>query len=107
MRYDYFGRSYSDRPKLAYDLATYDGQLTELLDSLGLRGLVDVAGVSMGGVIATNFADKHADRVRSLTLVDPYFGRAAGTPFPLRLSGVGEFLLTLAAHRRRGASAAD
>jgi pimeloyl-ACP methyl ester carboxylesterase len=107
VRYDYFGRSYSDRPKLAYDLATYDGQLTELLDSLGLRGLVDVAGVSMGGVIATNFADKHADRVRSLTLVDPYFGRAAGTPFPLRLSGVGEFILTLAAHRRRGASAAD
>ena len=45
LRYDYFGRGYSDRPKLRYDLATYDAQLTELLDSLGVRGLVDVAGL--------------------------------------------------------------
>src|SRR5918999_1048754 len=37
LRYDYFGRGFSDRPKLRYDLATYDRQLTELLDALGIR----------------------------------------------------------------------
>ena len=48
LRYNYYGRGFSDRPKLKYDLPTYDVQLTELLDSLGIRGRIDIAGVSMG-----------------------------------------------------------
>ncbi|HEV8234863.1 MAG TPA: alpha/beta hydrolase, partial [Gemmatimonadaceae bacterium] len=48
LRYNYFGRGLSDRPNLRYDLATYDRQLTELLDTLHVRGQVDVAGLSMG-----------------------------------------------------------
>ena len=97
LRYDYFGRGYSDRPKLQYDLATYDGQLSELLDSLGIRGVIDVAGVSMGGAIAANFADRHPDRVRTLTLVDPGIGLFAETPAPASIPVLGEFALTLAA----------
>jgi pimeloyl-ACP methyl ester carboxylesterase len=97
LRYNYFGRGFSDRPKLRYDLATYDRQLTDLLDTLGIRGSVDLAGVSMGGVIAANFADRHPERVRSLTLVDPGIGLMKDTPFPLRIPGVGEFVLTVAA----------
>ncbi|HEV8364264.1 MAG TPA: alpha/beta fold hydrolase [Gemmatimonadaceae bacterium] len=97
LRYDYFGRGYSDRPKLRYDLATYDQQLTELLDSLGVRGLVDVAGLSMGGAIAANFADRHPDRVRTLTLVDPGIGVFAETPFPFSVPVLGEFALTVTA----------
>jgi pimeloyl-ACP methyl ester carboxylesterase len=97
LRYNYFGRGFSDRPKMRYDLAFYDRQLTELLDTLGVGGPVDVAGVSMGGVIAANFADRHAERVRSLTLVDPVFGYFGNTPLVLRVPGVGEFVMTLAA----------
>jgi pimeloyl-ACP methyl ester carboxylesterase len=97
LRYNYFGRGLSDRPKLRYDLATYDRQLTELLDTLGIRGPVDVAGISMGGVIAANFADRHTERVRSLTLMDPVFSSLRDTPFPLRIPGVGEFVMTIAA----------
>jgi pimeloyl-ACP methyl ester carboxylesterase len=92
LRYDYFGRGFSDRPKLRYDLASYDRQLTELLDTLDIRGPVDVAGVSMGGVIAASFADRHPERVRTLTLVSPGFGVFPETPLPLRIPGVGEFL---------------
>ncbi len=97
LRYDYFGRGFSDRPKLRYDLATYDRQLAELLDTLGIRGPVDVAGVSMGGVVAADFADRHPGRVRSLTLVAPGIGAIPETPFPLRVPGVGELLMTAAA----------
>ena len=97
LRYDYFGRSFSDRPKLRYDLETYDRQLTELLDTLGVRGPVDVAGLSMGGAIAVNFADRHPARVRTLTLVDPGIGLFAETPVPFSIPGLGEFALTLAA----------
>jgi pimeloyl-ACP methyl ester carboxylesterase len=97
LRYNYFGRGFSDRPKLRYDLASYDRQLTELLDTLGIRGPVDVAGISMGGVIAANFADRHTARVRSLTLMGPGIGFLRDTPFPLNVPGVGKFVLTLAA----------
>jgi pimeloyl-ACP methyl ester carboxylesterase len=94
LRYDYYGRGYSDRPALQYDLAMYDRQITELLDSLRIRGPVDAAGISMGGVIAASFADRHPDRVRSLTLMDPAFGNTASLPFALRAPGVGEYLMT-------------
>ncbi len=97
LRYDYYGRGFSDRPRLRYDLATYDRQLTELLDSLRIRGPVDVAGISMGGVIAANFADRHPERARSLTLVDPGFAAIHETPVPLRIPGVADLMMTLGA----------
>ena len=97
LRYDYYGRGYSDRPALRYDLATYDRQLTELLDSLGLRGPVDIAGVSMGGAIAASFADTHPDRVRTITLVDPAIGISRETPLPLRSAFTGNLALTFGA----------
>ena len=97
LRYDYFGRGFSDRPQLRYDLATYDRQLTELLDTLGLRGPIDVAGISMGGVVAAHFADRHPERVRSLTLVGPAFGLMPETPSPLRIRRIGDFVMTVAA----------
>jgi pimeloyl-ACP methyl ester carboxylesterase len=97
LRYDYYGRGYSDRPALRYDLATYDRQLTELLDSLGIRAPVDVAGVSMGGAIAASFADTHPDRVRTIILVDPAIGVSRETPWPLRHAFTGNLALTFGA----------
>lgn len=93
LRYNYYGRGYSDRPDLRYDLATYDRQLTELLDTLRVRGRVDVAGVSLGGVIAASFADRHPDRVRTLTLVDPAFRMFSRAPLLMRITGVGEYVM--------------
>lgn len=95
LRYNYFGRGFSDRPALRYDLATYDRQLTELLDTLGVRQPVDVAGLSMGGAIAANFADRHPGRVRTLTLVDPAIGVSRDIPLPLRIPGIGSLAMTL------------
>ncbi|HEY2378102.1 MAG TPA: alpha/beta hydrolase [Gemmatimonadaceae bacterium] len=97
LRYNYYGRGYSDRPDLRYDLATYDRQLTDLLDALGLGGRVDVAGLSMGGPIAANFADRHPERVRTLTLVDPAFSMFSRAPLAIRAPVVGKYLLTVAA----------
>ena len=94
LRFNYYGRGYSDRPNLRYDLATYDRQLIELLDTLRLNGRVDVAGLSMGGPIAANFADRHPDRVRTLTLVDPAFNMFSRAPLATRIPGVGEYLMT-------------
>lgn len=71
IRYDLFGRGWSDRPDGAYDGAFFDAQLGELLDSLRVEGPVDLFGLSFGGFVAAHFASTHPQRVRTLVLVDP------------------------------------
>jgi pimeloyl-ACP methyl ester carboxylesterase len=95
LRYDYYGRGLSDRPNIPFSLATLDAQLVELLDSLHIEGKVDVAGNSMGGVVASYFASNHPNRVRTLTLVDPAFNMLDKTPFPMNIRGVGEYAAVL------------
>jgi len=71
IRYDLFGRGWSDRPDGAYDGAFHSAQLGELLDSLRVTGPVDLFGLSFGGFVVAHFASTHPQRVRTLVLVDP------------------------------------
>ncbi len=71
LRYDEYGRGWSDRPMVDYTADLYDRQLNELLDSLRITDRVDIGGVSMGGWVTATFAGRHANRTRSLILVDP------------------------------------
>lgn len=71
LRYDVYGRGWSDRPDVAYDGALVTRQLGELLDSLRINQPVDLVGLSFGGFVTANFVASHAARVRTLTLVDP------------------------------------
>jgi pimeloyl-ACP methyl ester carboxylesterase len=73
LRYDYYGRGYSDRPDIAYNQNAYVRQLTELLDALGITAPVDLVGLSFGGSVITSFADRHPTRVRTLVYIDPSF----------------------------------
>ena len=75
IRYDEYGRGFSDRPKLQYNADLYDRQLHELLDSLHVTR-ADIAGVSMGGWVTATFVSRHPNRVRTLILVDPVTGTA-------------------------------
>jgi pimeloyl-ACP methyl ester carboxylesterase len=71
LRYDYYGRGYSDRPAIAFNDDMYVRQLDELLNAAQIRGPVDLAGISFGASLITSFADKYPDRVRSLIYFDP------------------------------------
>jgi pimeloyl-ACP methyl ester carboxylesterase len=82
IRFDYYGRGWSDRPMVTYDLDLFARQMASLLDSLGIPGAVDVAGLSFGAAIVTNFADRYPGRVRSLVYIDPVFN--TGRPLPPR-----------------------
>jgi pimeloyl-ACP methyl ester carboxylesterase len=80
IRYDYYGRGWSDRPDTRYDQDLFVRQLTGLLDSLGVREPVSLAGISFGGTVVTSFVAAHPERVRRLIYVDPVFN--ANRPLP-------------------------
>jgi len=91
LRYDLFGRGWSDRPAAAYDADFYVKQLADLLDALGFSGPVHLAGVSMGGPIAVTFAARHPERVKSVLLFDPGYFTGFELNFPLRAPILGEY----------------
>jgi pimeloyl-ACP methyl ester carboxylesterase len=85
IRYDYYGRGWSDRPRVTYNQALFVRQLDALLDSLKVTQPFDLAGLSFGGTVVTSYVAAHPDRVRTLTYVDPVFNNGR-TPAPAERS---------------------
>ena len=99
LRFDLFGRGYSDRPRTNYGIELYVRQLRDLLDALDIREPIHLAGLSMGGAIAVNFTDRFPDRVEKLILVDPAGAKSIQQTFSLKLIQtriLGELILGLA-----------
>ena len=71
LRYDYYGRGYSDRPAIPFSDDMYVRQLDQLLNATHIQDPVDLVGISFGGSFITSFADKYPERVRSLVYFDP------------------------------------
>ncbi len=76
LRYDMYGRGFSDRPQDAsYNQAFYLKQVEDLLDALKIAAPLHVAGYSFGSNIAAKLAIARPEQVKSLTLLAPrYFG---------------------------------
>ena len=101
IRFDHYGKGFSDRPDGRYDRRFYDRMLLELLDSLGVRAPVHLIGLSLGGAIAMVFADRHAGRVRSISLIAPT-GFPIREPFAHKLSKIpviGDVIMAAAGDR--------
>ncbi len=102
LRYDLFGRGFSDRPRRKYDNSLFVRQLNELLETLQLSR-INLVGLSMGGAIAAAFTVRYPSRIRKLALIDP-----VGTqPMPLNLlyraailPGISELIFGLAGSGR-------
>ena len=96
LRYDLFGRGFSDRPRGDYDETRYLRQLLELLEGLGLETPATFIGYSMGGAIATSLAAHHPDHVKRLVLVAPGgLGHDLGPfmEFCTKSKGLGDWLM--------------
>ena len=76
LRYDLFGRGFSDRPRARYNIDLFVKQLVDLLDALRISRPVNLIGLSMGGPITATFTARHAERVKALTLIDPAGARS-------------------------------
>jgi len=71
IRFDFFGRGYSDRPNVIYDKELFTGQIADLLVALNIDEPIDIIGLSMGGPVVTEFTNTYPERVRKVILIDP------------------------------------
>jgi len=76
LRYDHFGRGYSDRPHAEYNRSFYTNQLLELLDALKIKGPVNMVAHSFGGGIAAEFTVLNPDLVDRIVFVAPVYHAA-------------------------------
>jgi len=98
LRYDMFGRGYSDRPPVVYNRNLYRNQLLELLDKLNLKEPVNLVGYSFGGGIVADFSARYPQRVRQLAMISPVVYNFK-TPRIFRIPVLGEFLARIAGIR--------
>ncbi|GAB4546686.1 MAG: alpha/beta fold hydrolase [Anaerolineales bacterium] len=97
LRYDLFGRGFSDRPRVKYDIHLFVRQLKDLLDALRLSQ-VSLVGLSMGGPITAAFLCAHSQMVRSHVMIDPAGARRVELPAMVKAARVpllGELALGL------------
>jgi pimeloyl-ACP methyl ester carboxylesterase len=93
LRYDLYGRGYSDRPDVEYDLGLFIDQLHELLMYLKIDGQVHLIGLSNGGAIVSAFANRFPENVLSMTLIDPIISPVNALDiFPMNIPLVGEYI---------------
>ena len=98
LRYDLFGRGFSDRPQVRYNIDLFVHQLGDLLDALHLTQPVTPVGLSTGGPITASFTADYPERVNKLVLVDPVGAKPlpySGILKAATLPGVGESILAL------------
>jgi pimeloyl-ACP methyl ester carboxylesterase len=93
VRYDLFGRGYSDRPDVVYNGELFTQQIADLLDVLEIGKPIDIIAVSMGGPIVAEFTNHYPDKVRKVILIDPVH-EPLGKPI-LKIPVLGNFLIDL------------
>jgi pimeloyl-ACP methyl ester carboxylesterase len=97
LRYDLFGRGFSDRPNLKYNIHLFVKQLKELLDELNFKK-IHLVGLSMGAPITAKFIEEYPDYVSKHILIDPCGAKPIEFSSLLKLVKipmVGELLLGL------------
>jgi pimeloyl-ACP methyl ester carboxylesterase len=86
LRYDLFGRGFSDRPETRYNIQLFVRQLGDLLDGLHFTRPVVLVGLSTGGPITTAFTALHPERVNKLVLIDPIGAKPLPTSLVLEVA---------------------
>jgi pimeloyl-ACP methyl ester carboxylesterase len=103
LRYDLYGRGFSDRPNVKYNIELFYRQLHEIVKELDLtQKAVNLVGLSMGGIICIVFADRHPDLVKKISLIDPAGFPTGKRLFPiiLKVPGLNYLILKFIGHER-------
>ena len=71
LRYDTRGAGFSEKIRAPLTIDTMTADLIALLDALGIKGKVALAGTAVGGAIALHTAFRHPDRVAAAIVTSP------------------------------------
>lgn len=71
VRFDFFGRGYSDRIDVDYKLDVFVEQLDALLTTFEVTRPVTLIASSLGGIVAAEMALQHPERVHSIAFIGP------------------------------------
>ena len=94
LRYDLYGRGYSDRPKVEYNLDLFVRQLSQLTEVVTLNKPFHLVGLSMGGPIAAAYSNQYSQHVLSLSLFAPeVLPVSTGSIFPMSVPLLGEWIM--------------
>jgi 3-oxoadipate enol-lactonase len=74
LRYDTRGAGLSEKIRGTANIDVMADDVAALLDALGVRGKVAIAGVAVGAAIALHFAARHPSRVAALIPMGPAVG---------------------------------
>jgi len=83
LAYDQRGLGQTDKPAGPYSMVDYADDAAGLLDVLGWDSAL-IVGVSFGGMVAQEFALRHAQKVKRLVLACTSAGGAGGASYPLQ-----------------------
>lgn len=91
LRYNHFGRGYSDRPNVVYDRELYTTQLNEMINAF-FDGNVNIVGHSLGGAITTEYAINNCN-VDKVVLISPilYPSRSSKGVKLLQIPVIGDY----------------
>lgn len=82
LAYDQRGLGQSGKPDKPYSMADYADDAAGLMDAVGWKS-ARVLGISFGGMVAQEFALRHAEKVERLALACTAPGGAGGASYPL------------------------
>lgn len=101
LQYDLYGRGYSDRPDVRYDLNLFTRQLRELLVFLDVGKSLTILGWSLGAMIAASYASMFPRAIKGIVYVAPA-GIQVSLPLTARLAMLpllGEIIMAFAGRR--------
>ncbi len=89
--YDQYGRGFSDRPKIKYDMNLYITQLNELINYFGIDKTI-LYGTSMGAPIAINYSNQYPKSILAVGLQVPLVHIENSMSSIIRMPVVGDIL---------------
>jgi pimeloyl-ACP methyl ester carboxylesterase len=93
LRYDHYGRGYSDRPPGKYTIDMYRSQLHELIGFLNIKEPVSLIGISFGCAVIANYASCFPQTIDRMIFVAPVVSPFTELSKLLTRSSVGAALV--------------
>ncbi|HSM26296.1 MAG TPA: alpha/beta hydrolase, partial [Anaerolineaceae bacterium] len=91
---DLYGRGYSDRPRVEYDLELFVQQIDYLTKQVVAGEDFHLVGLSMGAPIVARLANENPDLVKTITLIAPEVLTVEEADiFPMNVPLIGEWVV--------------